>query len=189
MGGILIRRHRTRGQALVEFALVVPVFILLLVGLFDLGRAVYTFNTISNAAREGVRLGIVDQYVGSANTNPVSGIKGRAAQHAVSVGATDADIAVCILNADLSNPDASQTFQTHADCGPTPGGTDTSYMRFAGGISYGAPFGCVVQVTVRARYTAATPLIGNLVGTIDMASTTREQVEAKNDSCASPNCP
>ena len=57
------------------------------------------------------------------------------------------------------------------------------------GISYGAPFGCVVQVTVHARYTAATPLIGNLVGTINMASTTREQVEAKNDSCASPNCP
>ena len=49
MRGILIRRHKTRGQALVEFALVVPVFILLLVGLFDLGRAVYTFNTISNA--------------------------------------------------------------------------------------------------------------------------------------------
>ena len=52
---------RERGQALVEFALVLPILILLLVGIFDFGRAVYAFNTVNNAAREGVRLAIVDQ--------------------------------------------------------------------------------------------------------------------------------
>ena len=46
---------------MVEFALVLPVLILLLVGIFDFGRAVYAFNTVNNAAREGVRLAIVDQ--------------------------------------------------------------------------------------------------------------------------------
>jgi hypothetical protein len=41
---------------------VIPIFLLLLVGLFDLGRAVFTFNTLTNAAREGARMAIVNQY-------------------------------------------------------------------------------------------------------------------------------
>ena len=53
---------RRRGQALVEFALVIPLFLLLLVAIFDLGRAVFAFNTLSNAAREGARIAIVNQY-------------------------------------------------------------------------------------------------------------------------------
>lgn len=53
--------QRTRGQALVEFALVIPLFLLLMVALFDLGRAVFAYNTLTNAAREGVRLAIVNQ--------------------------------------------------------------------------------------------------------------------------------
>ena len=52
----------SRGQAMVEFALVVPLFILVLVGLFDVGRAVYAYHTVNNAAREAGRLAIVDQY-------------------------------------------------------------------------------------------------------------------------------
>ena len=57
-----LRGRLERGQALVEFALVIPIFLLLLVGLFDLGRAVFAFNTLTNAAREGARLAIVNQY-------------------------------------------------------------------------------------------------------------------------------
>ena len=52
---------RRRGQALVEFALVIPIFLLILVGLFDLGSAVFSYNSVTNAAREGARLGIVNQ--------------------------------------------------------------------------------------------------------------------------------
>lgn len=55
-------RRGRRGQALVEFALVIPLFLLLLVALFDLGRAVFTYNTLTNAAREGARMAIVNQY-------------------------------------------------------------------------------------------------------------------------------
>ena len=58
------RRGRpSTGQSLVEFALVLPVFILTLVALFDLGRAVFAYNTLTNAAREGARLAIVNQDV------------------------------------------------------------------------------------------------------------------------------
>lgn len=55
-------RVEVRGQGMVEFALILPVFVLLLVGLFDVGRAVYAYNTVNNAAREAGRLAIVDQY-------------------------------------------------------------------------------------------------------------------------------
>jgi Flp pilus assembly protein TadG len=58
----LRRPHRSRGQGLVEFALVLPLFVLLLVAIFDLGRAVFAYNTLTNAAREGARIAIVNQY-------------------------------------------------------------------------------------------------------------------------------
>src|SRR5690242_1109390 len=56
------RRNRSRGQALMEFALVIPIFLLIVVALFDLGRAVFSYNTLTNAAREGARFAIVNQY-------------------------------------------------------------------------------------------------------------------------------
>ncbi len=49
------------GQGLTEFALIFPVFMLLLVLVFDFGRAIYAHHTISNAARAGARVAIVDQ--------------------------------------------------------------------------------------------------------------------------------
>lgn len=72
-------RHRdSRGQALVEFALVVPIFVLLLVAIFDLGHVVWANDAISNAAREAARYAIV--HGGSDSTAcPV----GPAAQTAV----------------------------------------------------------------------------------------------------------
>ena len=39
----------------------IPIFLLLMLGLFDLGRAVFYHSTISNASRQAVRVGIVDQ--------------------------------------------------------------------------------------------------------------------------------
>ncbi|MEO5964512.1 MAG: TadE family protein [Candidatus Limnocylindrales bacterium] len=56
-------RRRSAGQAMVEFALVIPIFLLLLTALFDMGRAVFAYNTLTNAAREGARIAIVNQDV------------------------------------------------------------------------------------------------------------------------------
>ncbi len=57
----MTRRQGHGGQALVEFALIFPIFMLVLLGLFDIGRAVFAYNTITNSAREGARLAIVNQ--------------------------------------------------------------------------------------------------------------------------------
>jgi hypothetical protein len=55
------RGAQSGGQALVEFALVLPLFLLLMVALFDMGRGVFAYNTLTNAAREGARMAIVNQ--------------------------------------------------------------------------------------------------------------------------------
>ena len=49
---------RESGQALVEFALVLPILVLLLLGIVDFGRAWMTKQVVTNAAREGARSGI-----------------------------------------------------------------------------------------------------------------------------------
>ncbi len=55
-------RQRDRGQSLVEFALVFPIFLLVLFGLIDIGRYVYTANAFNQAAREAARYGSVEQW-------------------------------------------------------------------------------------------------------------------------------
>jgi hypothetical protein len=55
-----MRNHRAKsGQALIEFALVLPLLFILVMGLFDIGRAVFYYAVINTAAREGTRYAIV----------------------------------------------------------------------------------------------------------------------------------
>ncbi len=53
------KSRNAQGQALVEFAIVIPVLLLIIMGIFDLGWGVYAQNMISNAAAEGARTGII----------------------------------------------------------------------------------------------------------------------------------
>jgi hypothetical protein len=60
----LPRISRARpGQSLVEFALILPILLILLLGIVDFGRAVAAYNSVSNGARSGVRVAIVDQDI------------------------------------------------------------------------------------------------------------------------------
>ena len=52
----MTRRDRQRSQALIEFALISPVLLLLLFGIVDLGRAIFYYDTLNHAAREGARV-------------------------------------------------------------------------------------------------------------------------------------
>jgi len=47
------------GQSLIEFALVLPLLLLIITGLFDVARATWQENTLAYAAREGTRYAIV----------------------------------------------------------------------------------------------------------------------------------
>lgn len=50
---------REEGAAAVEFALVLPILILILFGIIEFGFALYNKEVITNASREGARAGIV----------------------------------------------------------------------------------------------------------------------------------
>lgn len=50
-------RRDERGQSLVETALILPVFLLLLVGILDFGRMMYSYAHLHMAAQETVRMG------------------------------------------------------------------------------------------------------------------------------------
>jgi len=146
-------RRPSRGQTLVEVALILPIFILLLMGIFDLGRAVYAGSTIENAAREAVREAIVNQTCADVGT--------VADAHAVSLGiawnagvgtpCTDAEneISILFLDAALDGTACAVPYQV----------------------------GCYAQVTITYTYTAATPIIGNLVGAIDMQAVSTQPIE------------
>ena len=48
--------RRQRGQAVAEFSLAILVFLMLMMGVFDLGKAIYMYNGVAQAAREIARV-------------------------------------------------------------------------------------------------------------------------------------
>lgn len=58
-----MNRKKIRAQGLIEFALVIPLLIFIMLVFIDLGRAIFTFSSLSNAVREGTRYAIVHPTV------------------------------------------------------------------------------------------------------------------------------
>src|SRR5262245_47588887 len=48
-------RSQERGQSLIEFAMVLPILLLLAIGTIEFGRAYYQYNTLSKAVRQAAR--------------------------------------------------------------------------------------------------------------------------------------
>lgn len=53
------RRQRTYAQGMVEFAIILPMLMMLVFGIFEGARLVYTYNTIHHAAQEAARVGVL----------------------------------------------------------------------------------------------------------------------------------
>jgi Flp pilus assembly protein TadG len=49
-----------RGTALLETAITIPIILLVSVGIFEFGRAYQTWQVLTNAAREGARVAIIN---------------------------------------------------------------------------------------------------------------------------------
>lgn len=151
------------GQALVEFAFIFPLIALLAFAFIDIGRAVFTQNTLGNAAREASRVAAVNQL------DPVNGPWQCNSNRPVE---------------DIANP--GWTFR---GCALTAGAT-AGVQSGDVGFSYAAPpgttitcsggtltVGCIVTVTVSADYVPITPVAGTLIGPITFTATSSMPIE------------
>ena len=66
-----------RSQALIEFALVSPVLLLLTFGVVDVGRAIFYYDTLNHAAREGARTAVRASNQLPTNTDVINTVTGQ----------------------------------------------------------------------------------------------------------------
>jgi len=153
------RRERSRGQSLVEFSLVFPIIVLLIVGFFEIGRAVFAYNTIANAARQGVRVATVNQLADVTDCDGTRPVEDPYEPHwsirgcAISAGGV---IGIKTGNVSISYEAPPGTT---LDCAPT------------------LHVGCIATVTVTYPFSVSTPFVNLLIGPIAMSQSSSMPIE------------
>ena len=153
MSSAFRHRHRTRGQALVEFVIVLPVMLLILLVAVDFGRLFFSYIAVNNAAREGANyasLHAADVDSGfpltAYETETINAASGEAnVQGQRGEGALTVDPPFCFT------PPA-----TKMDC--------DAASDFAPGI------GNQVRVTASLSFTFFTPIISGIVGVLPLTA-------------------
>jgi hypothetical protein len=155
-------RRRTPGQALVEFAFVFPVIALMTFAFIDIGRAVFAYNTLTEAARQAVRVAVVNQL------DPVSGPWNCQSNRPVQNEATPQWTwrGCGVLSGATIGVQPSDVSVEYS----TPGGTDLICAPHLN-------VGCLVTVTVTTKFSPITPVAGQLIGSFDMTSTSQMPLE------------
>ncbi len=146
------RSHGPRGQALVEFALILPVLLLLIFGLIDGGRLIFTYNTLQNAARDAARVAIVNQSTAGTNT--------------------------CDTTSATAYPTGC-AIQSGLDLAIAPADVSVAYRNPADSAACSSPMsiGCLAVVTVTGHFQPLTPIIGQLMGPVTLTSTSKLPIE------------
>ena len=114
------RSTRKRGQAMVEFAMVLPIFMLVLSGVCDFGFMLYQRMTVINAAREGARAAAMVSSAGAIESTATGAAQSAAIQagltlSAVAVTCTHASTTIACTAAvvgDFVNVQTSYTYHT-----------------------------------------------------------------------------
>lgn len=83
-----------KAAAMVEFAIVVPILLLLAFGIIDYGRFFFTYNNLTNAAREGARFLAVQGTPGSANA--ITACQTRVTDLVVNLAGTVTGTVTCV---------------------------------------------------------------------------------------------
>jgi Flp pilus assembly protein TadG len=83
-----------RAQAIVEFALVLPILMMILVGIFEVGRLIFIYSAVTNASREAVRFGSALGYDDNGNHKykDCAGIRDMAKRSAYFMNLQNTDI-------------------------------------------------------------------------------------------------
>lgn len=90
-----------RGTATVELALVLPVFLMLVLGIIEFGRGLMVINLVTNAAREGARMAVID---GTTNSDVTTAVNTFITQ-ALGQSAANATSTTITVTAATGNPD------------------------------------------------------------------------------------
>ena len=143
------RRGDTKAQALVEFSLVLIPFLLILMGIFDLGRGIYMQNGIAEAAREIARVTAVHQCASPCSLGNSAETTGVVATQKGMVPG-------------LGGPGASITFACTALTGTIVPGSPCAGGNF-------------IRVTVSVPFSVITPVL-SMVAPSTLSSTARIEV-------------
>jgi Flp pilus assembly protein TadG len=156
-----IARGRGRAaQSLVEMAMVLPVLAILTFGLLDFGRAYYFQVSITNAAREGARVAILNIYTGPQNPSC----------------STSNNYATCPVQTDTAIVNAVNNELTYSSIAPTsiricpPHDSTSSTVGCPNTTNRvdtwvaGTTTNYYVNVIVKYDFTLYTPLMQQLVG-------------------------
>ena len=159
------RARGPAGQGLVEFALAIPIFLTLLLGMVEGGRLVFATNTVAQAAREAARLASVQApfvgAVGSACTAPTCPTTTTALRTNIVAAANRMTPVVGTVAS--ANVYVTCTALGSAPTGAWTGGNDCASLNTSGNV---------VTVRILASISPLTPLFGPLYpATISSAAT------------------
>jgi len=129
---------RRRGAALLEFALVVPILLLILIGIIEFGWMEKNQLTLANATREGAR----DAAVGFSTEM----IRTRVQNRASSIPGAPAGLEIAMQRDNGSEADGYSYDIPLGDKPPNATGT----------VYNDAPGGCLVRIQVSIRHRALT---------------------------------
>jgi Flp pilus assembly protein TadG len=146
------RHTSARGQSLVEFALVIPVMLLILLIGIDFGRLFYSYIEVTNASREAAAFAAADPAVVQAS------IAARAGQEAN----TQAQRGEGALTVGTPLCQSAATPPVTVDC--------------ATAASNNGGAGNQVTIAVTRPFTFITPLIGGMFGTLNLSSSATSPV-------------
>jgi Flp pilus assembly protein TadG len=167
---LLHARHRERGANLVEYGLVVSMFLLLLFGIGGFGHAIYVYHQLNNAAKEATRYAAVR---GSTCSNDNSCLASNSALGTVTGPTTQADVTQFVKNITPTGVDPTKLTVTVcgvSDTAACPASSPEVCTSAVGTLPATANYpGCTVQVQVQYAYNFIFPLIRTTV--LNMSST------------------
>ncbi|MGH2466874.1 MAG: TadE/TadG family type IV pilus assembly protein [Candidatus Limnocylindrales bacterium] len=156
----IAQRRRARGQSLVEFSLILPIFLLVVFGLIDGGRFVYMNSVLSQAAREGARVASVEaSWLGSTAAG-CGAANGPVCPANVAALKTDVAAAANRMVAPFGSISSSSVYISCDVAGSSPAGTWT------GATCAQNTTGDAVSVRVLLTFTPITPIAGPILGSI-----------------------
>jgi TadE-like protein len=88
-------RSRERGQALVEFALIAPLFLLIVVGIIQFGIGLNYWLDLNRIANQGARWAVVNKYPGCTGTPPCTPTLKQHMELQHTSGGNDNDVSIC----------------------------------------------------------------------------------------------